>query len=767
MAGQVNITKGNTFRQPPANMLGIGYDASGNLVKINENGTTTILIQQAAQVVSNVIANKGVGLLADLPIVYVQGDVYVTTDTHEVYTAESTDTWGSVALINTQLVTDTTASVWVAYQYDGTSLNNIGEDVGPQAWLDFTPQNPNPAYTRGRLWYDADKECISYYNEEQDVTVNLGQELLIPVYNNTGSTITNGKLVYPTGVDASSGRHTIALADNRYKDKSRLIAMVTHDIENNSSGYVTRLGSVGGLNTDGLSGVVFLGINGNYTETPPVNGAYKIPIGAVKVAHATNGQITMDPYITDLTVEVTNCNGFPKAQKAITSLTFTDGTRTFEIAPTSGSYYFYQFGDKFEKSSSDSVVITDHTGLHVIYFDGGVLTTLFNPSITQIEDIIINRTIVGIVYWNATSAKSIIVGDERHGESMSPYTHLYLHRTRGAQYLEGLAADNYTLVGNGSLNAHAQFGVLEGKITDEDNEIALISIISTTGLRYLYKSGASGDWVNGTNSGFSFPVGGTPLPQYNEWTGTIWQLTEVTSGNYMCIHIFATNDTNWLPLSFIGTEEYANLAVAQAGANDEIAALLVGMPSPEFVPLFTFIIEGKTSFTNSVNARMVALLDWRVTELAQGAAPANHNNLGGLQLAASGNTWGHVDDQAQTIAGEKTFTDNLQCEGQAHGGSYTKTFTASATFDADDGNNQRMVCTGDTALALSNEQPGVFIITLPISGSGVSSISIGASLGTPYPNNDTLAYTDGSINTITVLVDDNGDKSYTITAYAA
>jgi hypothetical protein len=105
--------------------------------------------------------------------------------------------------------------------------------------------------------------------------------------------------------------------------------------------------------------------------------------------------------------------------------------------------------------------------------------------------------------------------------------------------------------------------------------------------------------------------------------------------------------------------------------------------------------------------------------------------------------------------------------GQAHGGSYTKTFTASATFDADDGNNQRMVCTGDSTLAMSNESPGVFIIDLPISGSGVSTITIGASFGQAYPNNDSLAYTDGSINTITLLVNPNGDKRYTITAYEA
>lgn len=113
------------------------------------------------------------------------------------------------------------------------------------------------------------------------------------------------------------------------------------------------------------------------------------------------------------------------------------------------------------------------------------------------------------------------------------------------------------------------------------------------------------------------------------------------------------------------------------------------------------------------------------------------------------------------------MADAFSFGGQAHGGSYTKTFSATGTFDADDGNNQRMVCTGDSTINITNEEPGVFILDLPISGGGVSSLTLGASLGQAYPNNDSLAYTDGSINTITVFVNANGDKRYTITAYEA
>lgn len=128
--------------------------------------------------------------------------------------------------------------------------------------------------------------------------------------------------------------------------------------------------------------------------------------------------------------------------------------------------------------------------------------------------------------------------------------------------------------------------------------------------------------------------------------------------------------------------------------------------------------------------------------------------------ASAGTVDGYIDIAEMFLKG-RTFT------GQAHGGYYTKTFTASATFNANDGNNQTMTCTGDTTLAISNELPGIYVFDLPISGSGVSSITIGATFGTPYDSNDSLAYTDGSQNTITLFVNANGTKKYTITSITA
>lgn len=124
--------------------------------------------------------------------------------------------------------------------------------------------------------------------------------------------------------------------------------------------------------------------------------------------------------------------------------------------------------------------------------------------------------------------------------------------------------------------------------------------------------------------------------------------------------------------------------------------------------------------------------------------------LAGYTLSFSGN-------------GEVTIAPNLIVSGQAHGGSYTKTFSASATFDADDGNNQKMVVTASTTINLSNELPGVYVIKLEIDTAGSPTITIGASIGTKLPNGSLdIDNSDNAINIITIVVDPDGTKDYSI-----
>ena len=125
---------------------------------------------------------------------------------------------------------------------------DIADYQGPVDFGSFqmTTGNVNPGHVEGLVFYDDEKNALSYYNEVAEVTINTGQEVVFPVLNNSGSLITNGSVVSP----APSG---IILADRHIKNRCRLIAVATHDIADGAWGYVTRLGQVGGLDTSSFS----------------------------------------------------------------------------------------------------------------------------------------------------------------------------------------------------------------------------------------------------------------------------------------------------------------------------------------------------------------------------------------------------------------------------------------------------------------------------------------------------------------------------------
>jgi len=560
------------------------------------------------------------------------------------------------------------------YRDDGT-WNRLSNATLKSDTLEFDTSQANPAHSEGLVFYNNTKNAVSYFNDDPDVTVNLGQEVLIPVYNDSGSTITNGQIVYPSGVDAGSGLVTIALADASVKEKCRLVGMATHAIENATTGYVTRIGSVGGINTLGLSGIVYLSTTtpGAYTTTLPTGGGYITAIGAVGIANATTGTIVVDPSVSELTVELTDTNGFPSDQRDTTTISFVDGTRTLTIASTGTDFHYYQTGDKYEKTTSQSVIITDVEGGHIVYFDEETLLSIANPTEAQIADIIRTKCLVSYTYWNATDNEHLFLTDERHGISMSSHTHVYLHFTRGCQYLTGLALSDVVSDAAGNADVDAQFGVGFGLYTDEDLLTSSSTIASTTGLSIYYLDGASGDLRKTSETGFSVltdttaGVGVTGRLVYNEFTGATWQLTTITNNAFVLCHVFAITGVSGTDqtIAIVGQADYGTISLARAGAETEISSLLLLFPSPEIVPVATLIFQTSGSYSNAVAARVRTTdtgddyVDWRTSELQAGAAASSHNNLANLELAGTGVTYGHIDDQAQTIAGDKTFSDDL------------------------------------------------------------------------------------------------------------
>ncbi len=158
-------------------------------------------------------------------------------------------------------------------------------------YIDFN-EVANPSWKEGRVFYDDEEHVLSVYNENSEVTHNLGQEHLIRVHNSTGSTIPNGKIVRIQGVESGNDHPLIVLAQANLEANAHALGMTTTTILDGEHGYVTIIGIVHNLDTSNFSSgnILYLSSTtpGELTTTKP---SIVTLIGVVLVADASEGTI--------------------------------------------------------------------------------------------------------------------------------------------------------------------------------------------------------------------------------------------------------------------------------------------------------------------------------------------------------------------------------------------------------------------------------------------------------------------------------------------
>lgn len=159
-----------------------------------------------------------------------------------------------------------------------------------------------PSYEEGGFYYNTTTKTFELKNNENEVTLQIGQEHWVRVYNNSGSTISNRTPVYITG--ANAGIPTIAMARANSLTTMRAIGWTTHEIENNTTGYVTVQGLVNGADTSTFSvnDVVYVSssLAGGITNVAPSYPNYVVRMGIVVSVNASTGIIlaTQPTYVT-------------------------------------------------------------------------------------------------------------------------------------------------------------------------------------------------------------------------------------------------------------------------------------------------------------------------------------------------------------------------------------------------------------------------------------------------------------------------------------
>lgn len=153
--------------------------------------------------------------------------------------------------------------------------------------------------TQGLMTWNPDEETIDIVTNGS--ILQVGQEFLVHIRNNTATNIPNGTVVMISGTIGNSGRVLVAPMDpNNAANTIRLIGVTTTEVEAGADGKATILGKIRGFNTTGADvGEVWANndslyvhptLLGKFTNQRPTVAQVDIPIGLVLNAH-TNGTI--------------------------------------------------------------------------------------------------------------------------------------------------------------------------------------------------------------------------------------------------------------------------------------------------------------------------------------------------------------------------------------------------------------------------------------------------------------------------------------------
>jgi hypothetical protein len=129
--------------------------------------------------------------------------------------------------------------------------------------------------------------------------LQVGQETMYRVENNTGSTITNGTVCGAVGVSPAGYIRVAPYQATTIANIKFLIGVATVDIPSGDLGYVTEFGMVRGINTAAFPPGTVLYASGTtpgaFTATPPTTPIPKLIVALCAIQNATTGMVLVRP----------------------------------------------------------------------------------------------------------------------------------------------------------------------------------------------------------------------------------------------------------------------------------------------------------------------------------------------------------------------------------------------------------------------------------------------------------------------------------------
>ena len=261
-------------------------------------------------------------------------------------------------------------------------------------------------------------------------------------------------------------------------------------------------------------------------------------------------------------------------------------TRTISLSVKSGqsSFSFYAGGKYYEKTTTQTFIWGDASGMYYFYFDiNGDLQGILHTALDA--ETFFHSAVCGLCYFNKVEGTVWGAPDEMHGIDIPPSVHLRLHTVDGFKHSSG---GDIT----GLVDASSTYTSI-GSAYHFDEDIYIASLETTTH-KFMYREGAEGLWKLSPTADNNVGYMGTSYVYWNEWTGTTWQLTESASDtDYIIYYFLKTNLEGDAGLvKIVGQQAYPSRATARDALRDELHSIkLDGLSSQEAEFQFAYIVK--------------------------------------------------------------------------------------------------------------------------------------------------------------------------------
>lgn len=625
-------------------------------------------------------------------------------------------------------------------QQDGDLASN--GSLGAGTFIDITP-TASQAHSEGRMYYDSDVDTFVMYNAEADVSMNVGEEMWAFVRNATGSTINDGQVVYFSG--ATGNRPNIILAKADAAATSLVMGVATHDIENNTDGYVTTFGLVrGAINTSGMSGgdVLYLSAAsaGGLTTTAPTEPDFIVMVATVTTVNA-NGDIFVCPQID-----------------------YTDGVVVNELSTVGDLKVFGD--DLFMNTNTDKfILVADGTNFNPVESTGDVIISNDGSSEIQADSVALTTDTTGDYVASITDGDNGIDGGDGGSEGAALTLSFDASEIDAETWSDGANASNvwtfdlsgtdHTMTAKSAMmafshdvNVVGDLFVMGDDITATTNTTGALWVGDNTNFNPVVMGGDVSIAANGTatvasgavlldeignpagdsaltmgNNNIVFTFGGNDADNNFEIN-----ITGSNSGDGLHVHQHTGNPTAGHLVHFEGDDPDVNviLEIGVHGAGDvsgtDVNGLLISSDDNDDADYVPFLImddaDGtpdllfQIDYTGSVE---VGIWTATVIDHERGGLEADVSGFSGL-LAIEGGSTGEIDAKSELEGQIADVDDFAEADGDVYTGVHD--FGGATSIEIVNGTDPDVTVVGQISLDSdgANEPNDITIRTFEGSG---------------------------------------------------